>query len=153
VFFWYSVFYIPVWSWYMGLAKEKYQSDFGTTEFSKSKSQSGIPNAYTRSWWWNGINNHIFIIVPAGICNDPWYQYWIFLISISFNSVSTIVQELKGCWILTHCSSTFQVQRTFVALHLELPTPQKFLNSVKGTRKIWGVWCNGVYCLVMGELK
>jgi hypothetical protein len=47
----------------MGLAKEKYQSSFGTTEFSKSKSQSGIPNAYTRSWRCNSINNHIFIIV------------------------------------------------------------------------------------------
>ncbi len=54
----------------MGLAKEKYQSNFSTTEFSKSKSQPGIPNAYTRSWRCNGINNHIFIIVPASICND-----------------------------------------------------------------------------------
>jgi hypothetical protein len=62
------------------LEKMKYQSNFGTREFSESKSQSGTPNAFTRSWWckswWcNGINNDIFIVVPAGICNDQWYQH------------------------------------------------------------------------------
>ncbi len=57
------------------LAKMKYQSNFGTREFSKSKSHSGIPNAFTRSWWCSGINNDIFIVVPDGICNDQWYQH------------------------------------------------------------------------------
>jgi hypothetical protein len=72
------------------LAKMKYQSNFGTREFSKSKSHSGIPNAFTRSWWCSGINNDIFIVVPDGICNDQWYQHWFFKIS-SFNNASSIV--------------------------------------------------------------
>jgi len=39
--------------------------------------------------------------------------------------------ELKGGQILTHCSSAFEPQRTFVAFHLALPNSQKLLNSVK----------------------
>jgi hypothetical protein len=59
------------------------------------------------------------------------------------------ILKIKGDQIFTHCSLAFEVQRTFVTLHLTLLKSQK---NDKGMAKD-GCLVQGVQCLVMGELK
>ncbi len=54
---------------------------------------------------------------------------------------------------LTHCSYASEAGRTFVTLHLAIPILTKIAQFDIGTGKTWDVWCNGVQCLMMSELK